>query len=201
MAETGKDSGAFRERGKPWLQIRPTGNFAYIPLHFGTREYRARIQISDDNRISYVAFVPAPLNGPGLITATCAAAVVPVNEGDVGIVTFPIPGTYRDQLPINFALNVSPPEALRGYVWRLRKDGINWICEVKVAPPKEGAIVQWEALVLVTHQTPSDLPIAERPEVPKEHKSWTRRAGCVQADDPRIKAKAEELTQGTTDIG
>src|SRR5207249_3215793 len=39
------------------------------------------------------------------------------------------------------------------------------------------------------------------PEAPREAEAWLRSAGCVQADDADVKAKAEELAQGTDDIG
>jgi hypothetical protein len=37
--------------------------------------------------------------------------------------------------------------------------------------------------------------------VPKEAEPWLRPAGCVQSDDPDIRAKAEELARGTADVG
>jgi hypothetical protein len=142
----------------------------------------------------------AGLGGPGVIRATAQASVQSMKPGDTGVVTFPVPGTYRDQVPLSFDLRVTPPSALRGSRLLMRPDGINRICEVTVAPPDAGAKIRWESLVLVGDRKQSELPHAAVPEVPKDAAAWTRAAACVQSDDPAIKAKADELAKGTDGI-
>ena len=139
----------------------------------------------------------APLDGPGVIRAKAQAAVATQNNNGIGILTFPIPGTYRDQVPLTFDLHVEPPTALKSFRWVRRPDLRNWLCEVTVAPTKDGALVRWEALVLVDRGKSEPLPRADKPEAPEEAKAWTRSTACVQSDDPAIREKADELAKGT----
>src|SRR5205823_4621197 len=111
------------------------------------------------------------------------------------------PGPYRDQVPLAFRVEATPPEALKGARLVRRDDGRNWLCEVRVAPPRDKALVRWEALVLAGGRAAAALPPAPKPEVPKEAEPWARPSGCVQSDDSAIKAKAEELAHGTDDVG
>jgi Transglutaminase-like superfamily len=138
----------------------------------------------------------APLDGPGVVRARAQAAVATLGKDDVGVLTFPIPGTYRDQVPLTFDVQVEPPGALKSYRWVRRPDGRNWLCEVTVAPTPEGALVRWEALVLVGRGKDDPLPRAAQPESPEEAAPWTRSTACVQSDDPAIRDKAKELAKG-----
>lgn len=140
------------------------------------------------------------LGGVGVIRATAWAGVRAVEAGGTGTVTFPIPGTYRGQVPLSFEVEAKPAEALVGYRRVKRPDGMNWLCEVTVKPPAEGASVGWEALILVAEEDREPLPVAERPEVPAEAAGWLKSTACVQADDPEIVAKAEELAVGAGDL-
>ena len=143
---------------------------------------------------------PAPLDGPGVVRAQAQAAVATLGKDDVGVLTFPIPGTYRDQVPLTFDVKVEPPRALKSYRWVRRPDGRNWLCEVTVAPTQEGALVRWEALVLVGRGKDDPLPRAAQPEAPKDAAAWTRSTACVQSDDPAIRDKAKELAKGTEGV-
>lgn len=140
------------------------------------------------------------LNGPGVIRAMAQAAVRPTKPGQIGTVTFPIPGLYRDQIPLTFQVRAQPANALKSYRRKRRPDGINWVCEVTVAPPEAGAIVQWEGLVLAEGHEEAPPPRATRPEAPAEAAAWTRSTACVQSADPSIRRKAAELAKGADDI-
>jgi len=142
----------------------------------------------------------APLDGPGVVRARAQAAVATRGKDDVGVLRFPIPGTYRDQVPLTFDVKVEPPGALKSYRWVRRPDGRNWLCEVTVAPTQEGALIWWEALVLVGRGKDAPLPRADRPEAPAEAAPWTRSTACVQSDDPAIRDKAKELAKGTEGV-
>jgi hypothetical protein len=104
-------------------------------------------------------------------------------------------------VPLAFSLKVTPPTALQGCTWRKREDGLNWLCDVKLAPPKGGANVRWEALVLVGDRPAAPLPPAPKPEVPKDAERWLRSTACVQSSDPAVRAKAEDLAQDVHDVG
>ncbi len=142
----------------------------------------------------------AQLDGPGVVRARAQAAVATHSKDGVGVLTFPIPGTYRDQVPLTFDVHVEPPGALKSYRWIRRSDQRNWLCEVTVAPTQAGALVRWEALVLVGRGKNEPLPRADQPETPKEAAPWTRSTACVQSDDPAIRDKANELAKATEGV-
>jgi transglutaminase-like putative cysteine protease len=142
----------------------------------------------------------APLSGPGVIRARAQAAVAVQGKDEVGVLTFPIPGTYRDQVPLSFDVQVEPVAALKSYRFVRRRDGRNWLCEVTVAPTQAGALVRWEALVLVGRGQHDSLPRAAQPAAPEEAAPWTRSTACVQSDDPAIRDRAKELAQGTEGV-
>ncbi|MHC4942361.1 MAG: transglutaminase-like domain-containing protein [Planctomycetota bacterium] len=136
------------------------------------------------------------LTGPGVILATAGLAVKPSEAGGTGRVTFALPGTYPKQVPLTFDLHVNPPEALKDFHWRLREDGNNWLCDVLLAPPEEGAGIRWESLVLVGGDPRTTrLKEASEPEAPKSVSHWTYPTACVQSEDPKIRIKADELAR------
>lgn len=143
---------------------------------------------------------PPSLNGPGIIRATVIAPVKAELEGQVGTVTFPIPGLYREQAPLSFELSSTPLGAIKGFRWRKRSDGLNWLCDVYVSPGKKGAIIKWEGLILVRDRPIQKLPPAAKPEVNKELEPWLKSTSCVQWADPAIRAQANLLAKGAPDI-
>ncbi len=68
-----------------------------------------------------------PLDGLGVIHASAQAVVATRNRDDVGVLNFPIPGTYCDQVPLTFDLKVEPPGALKSYRRVRRPDERNWL--------------------------------------------------------------------------
>jgi hypothetical protein len=193
--------GPFHRQVGAKVKVRPTGGSVLVTCAFEKRRHDARIVFNETGSVSFLAFLPIPLGGPGLIRASESSWAGPSTEGAVGTLTFPVPGTYRDQVPLSFSVTCQPPVALKGYRWRRRDDGLNWLCEVTVAPPKNGAVVRWESVVLVDDHKPVNLPAAPKPEVPEEAKRWTLSTGCVQSKDTDICAKAQELAKGVTDVG
>lgn len=140
------------------------------------------------------------LNGPGVLRATAQTAVRAPRRGVEGKVTFPVPLRYRDQVPLTFDLMVEPEEALLGFRWLQREDGINWLCEVDVRPSHTGATVRWESLVLVGADRSPSLPAAGEPVVPEETRRWLEKTACVQWGDPDIMEKARSLGEGTAGV-
>lgn len=140
------------------------------------------------------------LDGPGVIRASVHLDVQAISPAKKGRITFPVPGTYREQVPLTFDVRTTPPEALLGVRWRLRKDGVNWLCEVDVAPSEAGSRVEWEALVLVADRSRRELPRVEKPEVTEAANRWLRATACVQSDNAKIVAQAQELQKGTRDV-
>jgi Transglutaminase-like superfamily len=113
-----------------------------------------------------------------------------------GVITFAIPGLYREQVPLTFKVAADPPSALRGYRLRPRHDVLNWLCDVTVAPGKTEAIVFWESIVLTKPSEPTIVGNIEKiaqPEVRPEVSPWLRTTSCAQSDDPRIQKLAKQL--------
>lgn len=134
-----------------------------------------------------------------VIEANYKACVRPMKEGGHGSVTFPIPGPYRDQVALTFEVKTKPKAALLDYEIRKRDDGINWIAEVRLAPPKKGTIVSWNSLVLVRGIEKPVLPKTIASATP-ETVPWLVSTKCVQSDDAEIRAKAEDLGRNINDL-
>ncbi|MDX2105149.1 MAG: transglutaminase-like domain-containing protein [Candidatus Melainabacteria bacterium] len=126
-----------------------------------------------------------------VIKATAQVSILALDGAEQGTVTFPIPGIYRYQIPISFKIVSSPSNALVSYRLYSRSDGINWLCEAKVRPPDEGAIIKWESLVLVNENFKSEEPHHEGRK--SDVKSWISNSACVQSDNPAIKSKSDQL--------
>lgn len=130
-----------------------------------------------------------------------ATVVTAVNSKfiNTGVVTFPIPSLYKNQIPLTYQIRTEPPDALLSYKISKREDGLNYVCEATVKPQGKGAKVIWQALVFVGGQAPTKLPRATA-AVPPGKEQWVRNTICVQCDDTAIKAKADELAKNTQDI-
>lgn len=91
----------------------------------------------------------SPSMGPALAEVRFGLRVKARPAGSPGEVTLPVPGDYTGQAVFNFRVQCDPPEALLGWVWEPRADGLNAVVRVSVAPPADGAFVSWSARALV----------------------------------------------------
>lgn len=149
---------------------------------------------------------PAPerldnLSKAGILLASANVSVKPGEKGEPGVVTFPIPLISEHQVPLTFDLLVEPPEALVSYRWVQRPDGVNWLCEASVQPPKAGAKVRWESLVMVLPRKDGRLPASSKQPAPEETALWLQSSACIQSADEDIIAKAKELGAGKKSTG
>ena len=133
-----------------------------------------------------------------VIEAHYKACVKTVPPAKTGVITFPIPGFYREQIPLTFDVSTEPPNALVRYQIHRRQGTQNWICEVTLKPPVRGTIINWDSLVIVSGRAASRLPKVKA-SVPKEVRQWTRSTACVQSADDAIRAKANQLAIGADD--
>ena len=133
------------------------------------------------------------LAGPGILRANASTSVRVSEPGTVGHVLFPVPLQTEHQVPLTFEVTTEPASALRGFRWIQRDDGVNWLCEVEVAPEGDGTLVRWESLVLVRDREDGELPSASKASTPQDAKAWLRSTACIQSDDEGIVAKAKEL--------
>jgi hypothetical protein len=134
-----------------------------------------------------------------VIQATYKACVRALKDGDEGIVTFPIPGPYRDQVPLTFDVDARPKSALLDYCIHKRDDELNWIAAVRVKPPPKGVIITWKSVVLIRGSTEASLPKTKQ-HAPPELSQWLKATKCVQSDSPEIVAKASQLAPGADDV-
>lgn len=199
--------GRFRELGEVTAATTDAGTSATARVKFERWDYLLTARL-DGEKLATPALRPVPLNGHGVLRVGHGCVVGPAPKSDApaavrrgrGVVTFAVPGTYRDQVPLSFEVKAEPAKAMTGYKLRPREDGLNWVCEVMV--DTDGPVtVWWEAAVLVTDRKPAALPEATAPEVLPAAERWVRPTGCVQSDDPGVTGRADELARGTPDIG
>lgn len=134
-----------------------------------------------------------------VLLATFKTGVAALRGHSEGTITFPIPGPYRNQVPLTFFVECNPKSALLDYQIQRRKDGENWIAVVRLKPPAEGAIISWNALVLISGGPEVRLPKVGR-HAPPDVAQWLRSTKCVQSDNPEIVAKSRKLVAGTWDV-
>jgi len=140
------------------------------------------------------------LQGAGVIRASAATSVRQREEGVPGVVTFPIPGTHRNQVPLTFTVTSTPADAIKSWRWLKRDDGLNWLCEVTVDAPAEGATIRWVCDVLVMDTPDIPLPRADKPEALPSTSVWLRSTRCVQSDDPKIVEQARKLGEDCSGV-
>lgn len=157
----------------------------------------SRVETVPDYNTDYNA--PSERGATKVIEAHYKAAVRAIKDGDVGSITFPIPGPYRDQVPLTFTVETKPKAALLGYEIKKREDGINWVAEVKLKPPAKGVVISWDSLVLIRGQVETLLPHST-PEAPPHAAPWLQSTKCVQCSDEEITRKAEELGHKSSDL-
>ncbi|MDR3691878.1 MAG: transglutaminase-like domain-containing protein [Fimbriimonas sp.] len=140
----------------------------------------------------YPQFYHRPTHGPTLSEFIMRLPVNSRRPGVAGIVTFPAPSNYSGQTLVSFAVFCQPANALKGWAWRDRKDGLNSVIEAQVAPDANGAVVGYSAKVLL----PSE-PVLRT--MVRQFKPWLGSTLCVQASDPKVKSLAIHLKEGNSD--
>jgi transglutaminase-like putative cysteine protease len=199
--------GKFKTLGEVTAATTEAGTVATARVKFERWEYLFTAKL-DDGKLAAPALRPVPLGGHGVLRASHGCVVGPSPKSDApgairrgrGVVTFAVPGTYRDQVPLSFEVKAEPAKAMKGYKLRQREDGLNWVCDVFV--DADGPVtVWWEATVLVSDRKPATLPKAATPEVTPAVERWVKPTGCVQSDDSGVKKRADELAKDTTDVG
>lgn len=141
----------------------------------------------------------ADLDGPGVIRSRINVWVKP-GAAKKGMISFPVPGVDKDQVPLAFKFDTEPAGVVKSFKFVRRSDGLNWICEAQVEPGGAATRVSWEALTLVRDRAVPSLPRAAKPEVTREGRPWLARTTCVQTDSAVLIAKANELAEGSPDV-
>ena len=166
----------------------------------------AGAKLRPNGKLDHLHLNPYPQGRQNLLWAGHGIRVAPEapDRPADGLVTFAVPGLHREQVPLSLTLAADPPEALRGYKLRRRADGLNWVLEATVRPPKTGATVFWEATVLARpeeHKLFGPATWPTDPEVPPAAAPWTRPTACVQSDDQAVRDRAFALRKKHDAIG
>jgi len=140
---------------------------------------------------------------PGLVLVRGESYLIPVEDGAAPRVLFPVPLSYREQVPLTYELTTDPPGAVAKA--RIYEDHPgNYVLDARFAPIQIGKRprVHWTSLVLVGERSFVDVP--ERAAIPVtwpgEARPWLKSTYCVQCEDDRIVAAAKPLHEGTDDV-
>jgi hypothetical protein len=118
-------------------------------------------------------------------------------------VLVPLPLAYRDQAPLNYRFAATPPGAVEAI--EIYEDSpLNFVLKATIAAGSESEPIdlQFSSTVLVG---PSDFAgVPEKALIPdawpEDAKPWLAATWCADAEHERIRALAEEIRAGTTDV-
>jgi hypothetical protein len=117
-------------------------------------------------------------------------------------VLIPLPLTYRDQAPLSYELQVTPPSSAAAV--EIVRDGThNSILKVKLAAGRRGSVkIAFRSIVLIGPSdfttVPKEAPMAK--EWPKEVAPWLAATWCADADHERIQALTADIRAETSDV-
>lgn len=138
------------------------------------------------------------LKGPGIARAKGGYLFTATEDLDAAKIAFPLPPAFEDQAPIHFELIAKPEAAVKEWTLHERHPH-HWVVELTFAPLKAGEQVEleWRCPVLIRDRDyrslPREAPLPKAEDLPEEVRPWLAATACVQADDPQIVAKAQEL--------
>jgi hypothetical protein len=140
------------------------------------------------------------LDGPGVLRGQIKVWVNPVKGHDTGMVSFPIPLKYGDQVPLAMRLTSEPQGAIKSFAFARRTDGVNWLCNVLVDASAGPTAITWQALVYVRGSEPRILAKAQTPAAPPQAAGWLRPSVCVQANAEEIRRHVQNLIRDDPDL-
>lgn len=156
-----------------------------------------RVERTDDKPPS------APTDAPGLSLTRGEFEIVAQNDDVEPRLLVPVPMSYREQVPLTYALAATPPESLVRAIVHEDRPG-NFIVDVHLRKMarREKVRLAWRSLVLCGERSydgvPEQAPIPAK--WPDEATPWLRATACVQSGDPRLVAIGSELREGTSDV-
>lgn len=117
-------------------------------------------------------------------------------------VLIPLPLAYRDQAPLSYALQVTPPSSAAA-VEIVRDGPHNSILKVKLAAGRRGSVkITFRSVVLIGPSDFTTIPkTAPMPqEWPEEAAPWLAATWCADADNERIRALTADIRAETNDV-
>lgn len=139
---------------------------------------------------------------PGLFDVGGAFKLTSTRNGAVMRVLFPLPLSYREQVPLTYVLYTAPAGKLKSArIYRDRLD--NYVADVTVGPLERNESINlgWYAVVLIGHR-PLDSVSDKVPfprKWPKETRIWLKSTDYVQSGHRRIKQVARQIRSSCTD--
>jgi len=140
---------------------------------------------------------------PGLFEARGRSTITAQRKSPNPTILFPLPISYREQVPLTYELYTEPAEKLASVrVYRDRPN--NYVAEAVLKPLKRGekVILSWRSIVLSGERSFDDVPkLAPMPKMwPKKTRRWLKSTQCVQAKDERIRKIASEIRGNSDDV-
>ena len=130
-----------------------------------------------------------PTYGPVLCDVGMRVRVT--GKGQAGVVTMPIPSDYSGQTVVGFRVTTQPPQALLGWTWRNRADGLNRVAEVHVQPGAGNVTVSYTARMLIpgfnvlrTERKDFKNWLGETVSVPSTNADWVEVSKKLQEGKP-----------------
>ncbi len=140
--------------------------------------------------------------GPGLMEVRMAAKVTSYGSSEATFL-HPLPLAYRDQVPLTFALKITPPECAKSATI-VPGSGSNRLLSIELTnlKPYQGVTVEYSAAILVGPTKYATLPktAAFPEEWPAEAKPWLATTWCCDADHERIRKLATEAKGNSKDV-
>jgi hypothetical protein len=143
------------------------------------------------------------LPGPGLTELRMAATIRPKGAATTTTYMYPLPLSYRDQVPLSFQLQVEPPGAAKS-VEIVENAGENRVLKLalhRLDKHKE-VKVRYSSVVLVGPTQFDGVPkTAEFPaEWPEDVRPWLQSTWCCDHEDERIKKLSAQVRGDVDDV-
>ena len=148
---------------------------------------------------SVCAWAGPPPNALYLREAVGNLDVVGLSTASTYTAYFHVPVPYGDQVPI--LITVESPQLLSYRFVHLDPPNLLVAAEMKRA---SSTTIHWDAWVLVKENTYADLPASVQipavNDLPEEVRAWLVPTDCAQIGDPFVKAQADAVRGGTSDL-
>jgi hypothetical protein len=143
-----------------------------------------------------------------MVIAPAAKSIFDFGGGDPNSVMpaqdvlIPLPLAYRDQTPLSYQLNATPPASVTG-VEIVREGADNVVAKIKLAGGRRGSVkITFKSVLLIGPSDFTSVPrAAPMPESwPQEAEPWLESTWCADASHQRIRDMAAGIRAETSDV-
>ncbi len=157
-------------------------------------------EIVDKSKTRVTGRVPP---SPGLSEVVMAATVNADGKATEATYIYPLPLSYRDQVPLTFRLTVDPPAAAKS-VQIVEGSGENRLLKLTLQDfgKHKKVNVEYRSLILVAPTSFDRVPKSAKfpKEWPAEAKPWLESTWCVDFSNERVKRLASEIRGESDDV-